>query len=1180
MAVIHAPPHGPDTGCDWTDPLHPECDWGENYLEAAATFGRDVGQGEGSATGSTTTIGGEVSLDMKIHEIGPSFTYGWEKSYSVERSLTTTTVEGSKFSTRPAYLYYDEASDSGLDIVKTDYDCYVYHEATYGDMDVCVPLVSGEAPFSLDWWYTHAITMYPDSWVPVGINLAQRSPSLTASQASEYTTSSPAGRAVDGNVDGNWGAGSVSHTGNSQNAWWQVDLGAVQEINAVQIWNRTDCCTTRLSNFYLFISKEPFTSNDPAVLAANSEIWHHYVSGAAGRTTTIPTESEYGRYVRVQLDHQDYLNLAEVQVWGLPGEPKFWPRARPTSTNNNQSFVLTWPGGATQTVPGQLLHTWQSPTYKWVAKGASGSEFSIGIIQDGETITSGSTASTTSAGMEIKYLSGEVSYGTEQQSSYILSWSDEINFSGEVGGSAQYGALRILLCTVCLAATELQSAGGVDQAFFVLDYWLDHTDPPTSIEAETAIEGPRNSPLITPTIPLLDSPTHPDPATWVLTDTATFTWRQPPGDPAAVAGYTWKLDRTTGHGPARPQPGAGHDRNLPWAGGRRVDHARAGRERWRRVLRDGSQWSGAAHRTIRVDANPPEVQVALQPAGRTATTAGTSRLSRSSCRPPRHSGSGVASVEFSTDGATWQPYTAPLVFSADTPGTTVYARATDAVGHVSEPISTTFKIDQTPPDSHVAGGQGPGAWVAQVITNTLGNQVLVLVGAIADDGSGQAGMSLEYDGLDWTGATRSAPGIPSPASRRSRLTGTSPPRTRSARATTSSWARRRTRPATWRSLTRSPGAVAAAGLARHRQQQPDRVADGHPPGEMVTFTVVARNAGWQEAHVSVVDTLPAGLTPVIPTLATDVTYDPVARTLTWPARLLWPGQWVRHTFQAQAAAGLPATMLENLATFHASWPNTDLLPPAQQQPFLDHEQTVTVAASVAVKPNLPAGADSDAAMDCADAPVRARLCQWVASRAGISCPHRMSAGCICGSGRRTRPPATGSWPTAVVGSTIRRRSPGRCRRARGSDTSERWVADAAGNVSVLDEHGLVFVNRLDGSQTLADGQRVQYRGDLNKGTWIAAVLTTLSGDPDMYVWRPRNGFRPDGYRNDTVLPGQTEDLGHRFAQESGRYLLEVQAVGASEYQLILNGAEPGNGRDIARRQSSCGRSIRWSSPIR
>ena len=52
------------------------------------------------------------------------------------------------------------------------------------------------------------------------------------------------------------------------------------------------------------------------------------------------------------------------------------------------------------------------------------------------------------------------------------------------------------------------------------------------------------------------------------------------------------------------------------------------------------------------------------------------------------------------------------LFSADTPGATVYARATDAAGHVSAPVSTTFKIDRTPPDSHVAGGAGPGAWVA------------------------------------------------------------------------------------------------------------------------------------------------------------------------------------------------------------------------------------------------------------------------------------------------------------------------------------------------------------------------------------------------------------------------------------------------------------------------------------
>ena len=1139
MAVIHAPPHGPDTGCNWTNPLSPGCAWGENYTEAVATFGRDVGSGQGSATGSTTTIGGEVSLEFKVHEIGPSFTYGWEKSTSVERSQTTNTVEGSKFSTRPAYLYYDEASDSGLDIIKTDYDCYVYHEATYGDMDVCIPLVSGEAPFTLNWWYTEGLTMYPDSWVPVGINLAQRSPSLAASQASEYTTASPASRAVDGNVDGNWGSGSVSHTGNTPNAWWQVDLGAVQEIHAVQIWNRTDCCSTRLSNFYLFISKEPFTSNDPAVLAANPDVWHHYVSGAAGRTTTIPTDSEYGRYVRVQLDHQDYLNLAEVQVWGTPGEPRDWPRARPVANSNNSAFTLTWPGGATQSVPGQLLHTWQSSTYKWVAKGASASEFSIGITQEGETITSGSTASTTSAGMGIKYVSGEVSYGTEQQSSYILSWSNEINFGGAVGGLPSSAPYEYYYAPYAWLQRS-KSAGGVDQAFFVLDYWLDHTVPPTQV----AVEGPRNSPLITPSIPLLDSSTHPDPATWVVTNTATFNWGQPPGDPAAIAGYTWKLDQapdTTPHGLNLGLVTTYTYRNLP--DGVWTMHVRA--------ESDGGEWSNAAHRTIRVDANPPQVQVAVEPewpdghngwyiSPVTVVVSATEIL-----------GSGVAGVEVSTDGVTWQSYTAPLLFNGDTHGAIVYARAVDAVGHVSVPVTTTFKIDQTPPDSHVAGGAGPGAWVAEVITNTLGNQELVLAGGISDDGSGQAGMSLEYDGLDWTGATALGawPSYPIVVNwiftatheigagnhiflgRAQDEAGNLEQPYEIARVL---WYPQASPDITGSSVTASPTTVR--------------------PGEVITFTVVARNAGWQEAHVSVVDTLPAGLTPVLATLASDVSYDPVARTLTWPARLLWPGHWVQHTFQAQAATGLPATTLENQATFHAFWPNTNLLPPAQQQPFLDREQIVVATSHVTVNPSLPAGVDVTSPWVTLLRPARQAVtgAQVVLNLLAAPDARWMYL-------REWTPdPTTGDWIQASSSGWISYTETYTWTLSAGQGVRYLgvWVADPALNISILDEHDLVFVNRIDGNQTLADGQRVQYRGDLEEGTWLAGLLTTIYGDPDLYAWRPRNGFLPDAYRNDTVSPGQTEDLGHRFVPESGRYLVEVQAVGDSAYQLILTGQAP------------------------
>jgi len=116
-----------------------------------------------------------------------------------------------------------------------------------------------------------------------------------------------------------------------------------------------------------------------------------------------------------------------------------------------------------------------------------------------------------------------------------------------------------------------------------------------------------------------------------------------------------------------------------------------------------------------------------------------------------------------------------------------------------------------------------------------------------------------------------------------------------------------------------------------------------------------------------------------------------------------------------------------------------------------------------------------------------------------------------------------------------------------------WVADAAGNVSPLDEHSLGFVNRIDGPQSLADGQRVQYRGFVDAGTWVLGVLKTVAGDPDMYVWQPHSSFRPDRFSNETVDPGQSEDLGTDFTSQSGRVLLDVQAVGASDYELALNG---------------------------
>jgi len=125
-------------------------------------------------------------------------------------------------------------------------------------------------------------------------------------------------RAVDGNTDGNWGGNSVSHTANQAMPWWQVDLGAAQGIRNIRIWNRTDCCGERLAKFHVLVSDYPFASGDLNVARQQPGVWDYYHDAVAGRTTDISVNRN-GRYVRVQLSGANYLQLAEVEVFGGAG---------------------------------------------------------------------------------------------------------------------------------------------------------------------------------------------------------------------------------------------------------------------------------------------------------------------------------------------------------------------------------------------------------------------------------------------------------------------------------------------------------------------------------------------------------------------------------------------------------------------------------------------------------------------------------------------------------------------------------------------------------------------------------------------------------------------------------------------------------------------------------------------
>jgi len=125
-----------------------------------------------------------------------------------------------------------------------------------------------------------------------------------------------ADRAIDGDTNGNfWNGLSVTLTDWVQNAWWEIDLGEIHNIDDIKLWNRTDCCSDKFSDFYVFVSDVPFTSQGLDATLNQAGVDSYYVEGEAG----LPTELSIvrtGQYVRVQLSGTAYLAIAEVEIMG------------------------------------------------------------------------------------------------------------------------------------------------------------------------------------------------------------------------------------------------------------------------------------------------------------------------------------------------------------------------------------------------------------------------------------------------------------------------------------------------------------------------------------------------------------------------------------------------------------------------------------------------------------------------------------------------------------------------------------------------------------------------------------------------------------------------------------------------------------------------------------------------
>ena len=100
--------------------------------------------------------------------------------------------------------------------------------------------------------------------------------------------------------------------------------------------------------------------------------------------------------------------------------------------------------------------------------------------------------------------------------------------------------------------------------------------------------------------------------------------------------------------------------------------------------------------------------------------------------------SGVASIEYATNGGAFQPYN-PALDISDEGTTTIAARATDVAGNISTPVSSTVRVDRTAPTVIITRAPDE-VWSNESVTVTI---------TATDSLSGVASIEYTTNGVDY-----------------------------------------------------------------------------------------------------------------------------------------------------------------------------------------------------------------------------------------------------------------------------------------------------------------------------------------------------------------------------------------------------------------------------------------------
>jgi RHS repeat-associated protein len=310
--------------------------WGNRTINTSATYGTGINNkaftvntvNNNNRLEAPTGQPGVMTYDAAGNLTNDTYTGAGYRTYDAENKITSAWGGNNQ-----AQLYSYDAS--GQRIKRAVYGVETWQVYGFGGELIAEYASSGVATNPLkEYGYRNGQLLVTANGAASLTNFALNK---TATQSSAHSSGAVASRAIDGNTDGVFANNSVTHTNSDANAWWHVDLGQVQSISTIKVWNRVEF-PERLTNFYVFVSDVPFTSTNLTTTLNQAGVSNYQTTGQGGFPTELAV-NRTGRYIRVQLAGTNYLSLAEVQVLGTAASANVALNKSATQSSTQSSGV-------------------------------------------------------------------------------------------------------------------------------------------------------------------------------------------------------------------------------------------------------------------------------------------------------------------------------------------------------------------------------------------------------------------------------------------------------------------------------------------------------------------------------------------------------------------------------------------------------------------------------------------------------------------------------------------------------------------------------------------------------------------------------------------------------------------------------------------------------------------------